>query len=250
LTGFPVSPLLLVSEDESKKSSDLNSRVAIAIQVNSQAISIDRRLNRSKGDQMSKQKLITTRRILFALTLAVIISIPTAMLRAQSSDEPATAQTAAQGGLLDPLERMIGQHHAQRLEGSWVVTVTPVVPPGVPQPSSFRAYATIARGGAFIGTDTRRLFNIQHGAWKHLGGNEFAWTFIEELVDALGNFAGTVKVRVKLAITGANEFVGVSNAEQRNADGVVTDIRCGTIRGVRIKVEPLAEQCQSISPPQ
>jgi len=122
--------------------------------------------------------------------------------------------------------------------------------PGVPQPPSFRAYGTFAGGGALIGTDTRRLFNIRHGAWEHLGGREFGFTFIEELVDVMGNFAGTVKVRVKLTVTDKDEFVGVSNAEERNEDGVVTAIRCGTVRGARIKVEPLAPQCQSITPPQ
>jgi len=192
---------------------------------------------------------MTTRRIIFALILAGMIVIPTATLRAQTTDERITAQANEQGGLLDILDR-IKQEQAQRLEGSWVVTITPAVPPGVPQPPSFRAYATFARGGALIGTDTRRLFNIQHGAWKHLGGNEFAFTVIEELVDVMGNFAGTVKIRVKLIVTGANEWVGVSSAEERNAAGVVTAIRCGTVRGARIKVEPLAPQCQSITPPQ
>jgi hypothetical protein len=198
---------------------------------------------------MRKQKLMNARRILFALTLTAMIVIPTATLHAQSSDEPVTAQTAAQSGILDVLEQM-RQARAQRMEGSWVVTVTPAVPPGVPQPPSFRAYATIARGGALIGTDTRRLFNIQHGTWAHLGGNEFAWTIIEELVDVMGNFAGTVKVRVKLAITGANEFVGVSSAEEHNAAGVLVAIRCGTVRAARITVEPLPPQCQSTTPPQ
>jgi len=66
----------------------------------------------------------------------------------------------------------------------------------------------------------------------------------------MGNFAGTVKIRVKLTVTGANEYVGVANGEDRNAAGVVTANRCSTIRGARITVEPLAPQCQSITPPQ
>jgi hypothetical protein len=190
------------------------------------------------------------KKIFLALTFAAIVVVSGAVAQAQSADtEPSTAQPASAGGILDLLD-LIKQAQSQRLEGSWVVTVTPAPPPGVPQPPSFRAYATVARGGAFIGTDTRRLFNIQHGAWTHLGGHEFAWTFIEEVVDAMGNFAGTVNVRVKLTVTGANEFVGVSNAEERNAAGVVTASRCATIRGVRITVEPLAPQCQSITPPQ
>jgi hypothetical protein len=198
---------------------------------------------------MKKQKLMTTRKIIFALILAGMIVIPTAKLRAQTSDEQTTDRIAARGGILGVLEQ-IKQAQAQRLEGSWVVTVTPAVPPGVPQPPSFRAYGTFARGGAMIGTDTRRLFNIQHGAWEHLGGREFAFTFIEELVDVMGNFAGTAKVRVKLTVTDKDEFVGVSNLEERSAAGVVTAIRCGTIRGARIKVEPLAPQCQNVTPPQ
>jgi hypothetical protein len=198
---------------------------------------------------MKREKLMTARRILFALTLAGMIAIPTATLRAQTSDEQTTDQTASFGGILDILDQ-IRQAQAHRLEGSWVVTITPAVPPGVPQPPSFRAYATFARGGALIGTDTRRLFNIQHGAWKHLGGNEFAFTVIEELVDVMGNFAGTVKIRVKLTVTGANEWVGVSSAEERNAAGVLVTIRCGTVRATRITVEPLPQQCHSITPPQ
>jgi hypothetical protein len=198
---------------------------------------------------MKKQKLMTVRRILFALTLTGMIAIPTATLCAQTTDERITAQANEQGGLLDILDR-IKQEQAQRLEGSWVVTITPAVPPGVPQPPSFRAYATFARGGALIGTDTRRLFNIQHGAWEHLGGREFGFTVIEELVDVMGNFAGTVKIRVKLTVTGANEWVGVSSAEERNAAGGLVTVRCGTVRATRITVEPLPQQCQSITPPQ
>jgi hypothetical protein len=198
---------------------------------------------------MKKQKLMTASRILFALILAGMIVIPTATLRAQTSDEQTADPAAAQGGILGLLDH-IRQAQAQRLEGSWVVTITPAVPPGAPQPPSFRAYGTFARGGAMIGTDTRRLFNIQHGAWEHLGGREFAFTFIEELVDVMGNFAGTAKVRVKLTVTDKDEFVGVSNLEERNAAGVVIAIRCSTVRGARIKVEPLAPQCQSITPPQ
>ena len=198
---------------------------------------------------MKKQKLMTTRKIISALILAGMIVIPTATLRAQTSDEQTIDQTASFGGILEILDQ-IRHAQAQRLEGSWVVTITPAVPPGVPQPPSFRAYGTFARGGAMIGTDTRRLFNIQHGAWEHLGGREFGFTFIEELVDAMGNFAGTAKVRVKLTVTDKDEFVGVSNLEERNAAGIVTAIRCGTVRGARIKVEPLAPQCQIITPPQ
>ena len=57
-------------------------------------------------------------------------------------------------------------------------------------------------------------------------------------------------MRVKLTVTGRDTFVGVSNGEQRDAAGNPVFSRCATIRGERIKVEPLAPQCQSITPPQ
>jgi len=192
---------------------------------------------------------MTARKIIFALTLAGMIIIPTATLRAQTPDEPPAAQANEQGRLIEILDR-IKQEQAQRFEGSWAITVTPVVPPGVPQPPSFRGSATVSRGGAFFGSDRTRPFSKQHGAWWRFGGNKFAFTFVEDLFDATGNFAGAITVRVKGAITGKDTFVGVSNGEARDAAGNLIFNRCGTVRGERIKVEPLAPQCQSITPPQ
>jgi len=176
--------------------------------------------------------------------------VSTAVARAQSEEpEHSVAQPASQGGILDILEQ-IKKAQAQRLEGSWDVIVTPVVPPGVPQPPSFHAYGSFARGGAFIGSDRTRPASKQHGVWAHLGGNDFAYTFKEDLFDAMGNFAGILMVRVRLTVTGKDEFVGVANGEQRDANDNLIFNRCTTIRGARIKIEPLAPQCQSITPPQ
>jgi len=139
---------------------------------------------------------------------------------------------------------------SQQLEGSWDVTVTIVVPPGVPQPPPFIAHTTFSRGGGSSGSDRTRPFSKQHGAWVHLGGNRFAGTTTEDLFDATGNFAGTLKVRTLTTVTGADTFVGVANGEFRDAAGNITRSACTTTRGTRIKVEPLPDQCQSITPPQ
>jgi hypothetical protein len=179
------------------------------------------------------------KRIFLALTLTALVTLSATVTPAQATG----------GGILDVLEQM-RQAQAQQFEGSWAVTVTPVVPPGVPQPASFRAYATVSRGGAFFGSDRTRPFSKQHGAWAHLGGDDFAYTLIEDLFDAMGNFAGTLTVRVRLSVTGHDTFVGVSNGESRDADGNLIFNRCATVRGERIKVEPLPPQCQSITPPQ
>jgi hypothetical protein len=226
-------------------------RVATAIQVNPQSISVDRRLRTPKGDQMKMQKLMTARRILLALTLGVMITVPTVTLRAQSSDEPTTVQNAVQeGGILDLLEQF-RQAQAQRLEGSWALTVTPVVPPGVPPVPPFRTYLTISRGGACIGSDRTRPFGSpQHGTWAYVSGDEFAATQIQDLFDVMGNFVGTLKVRQRIILIGKDEFVSVANAETRDAAGNIVTSRCATTHGERIVIEPLAAQCQVITPPQ
>jgi hypothetical protein len=203
---------------------------------------------------MKNQKLMTTRRIIFALILAGMIAAPMAALRAQSSEPSTTGQQEADqqasshgycGWLCQLKERQ-----AQQLEGSWAHTVSPVLPPGTP-PLSFRTYLTFSRGGAVIGSDrTRPLDSPQHGTWTHLGGNEFAWTLIQDRFDAMGTFQGTFKARTKITLTGQDQFVGVSSVEFRDAAGNLVMARCATNRGERIKVEPLAPECQNITPPQ
>jgi hypothetical protein len=191
-----------------------------------------------------------TRAALLCLLLAAAAFALFGLLQRQAmaQEEAATQESAtlsANGfcGWLCQLK----ERQAQQLEGSWAVTVT-IARPGAPPP--FRVYFTFARGGGQIGTDMRRPFSQAHGAWTHLGGNEFAFTNVEELFDAMGNFAGTFKGRAKVTITGANTFVGVSNAEQRNAAGEIVVSGCSTMRTERITVEPLAPQYQSITPPQ
>lgn len=194
---------------------------------------------------------MNTKRIVMAFTCALMLAVPTAIARAQSSEiEPSVTQSAAQsGGLLDALEQLkLAQ--AQALEGTWAITVSPVPPPGVQAPPPFRAYASFARGGGYLGADRRLPFSKQFGTWVHLGGNGFAATFIADLYDQSGNFTGTAKIRTRYLVTGKDEFVGVANAEERDANGNVTAIRCATFRAERITVELLMPQCQSITPPQ
>jgi hypothetical protein len=192
--------------------------------------------------------------ILLALTLVAVIALSTFLLHAQTSlDAQVTPQTEAQSeshasrGSLRELQ-------AQRLEGAWAYTVTPVVPPGVPQPPSQRAFITIARGGGlsvYIRTGPNGPFyGEQHGVWEYLGGNEYALTAIRDEFDAQGNFLGTGKINTKLRLTGRDGFIGVGSREFRDPAGNVADIiRCATIKAERIKIELLAPQCQSITPP-
>ena len=217
---------------------------------------------------MKTQKLTTTRRITLALTLGGVMAITATSALAQvpesASGSARLAATTAQD-TVDSLERRVQrlelfermrksdegfEKRAQRLEGSWTVIVTPAVPPGVPQPPSFVTQATIARGGAVFSSDRSRASSKQHGTWEYQGGDEFASTATEDLFDVLGNFAGTLKLRIRTTLIGEDLFIGVANAEQRDAAGNLVFNRCATIRGNRFKIESLSPQCQNIVPPQ
>ena len=192
---------------------------------------------------MKKQNFVAARRIMLAVTCAALLAVPIIISRAQSG-----------GGILDVLEQT-RQAQAQALEGAWAYTVTPAVPPGVPQPPSQRAYITVARGGGitvYIRTGPGETsYGEQHGVWEHLGGNEFALTAIRDEFDPQGNFLGTGKINTRLTLTGRDGFVGIGSREFRNPAGNIADItRCATIKAERIKIELLAPQCQSITPPQ
>ncbi|HZS09565.1 MAG TPA: hypothetical protein VFD58_32355 [Blastocatellia bacterium] len=209
---------------------------------------------------------MTVKRIFLASVLIAAAIISATALRAQpfvsevsKQDREAASQApgeiTASGSEFSCSPRnwyeCLKERQAQQLEGSWVITVTAVVPPGVPSPPVRTNYTTFSRGGGAVGSDRLAPFaNTQHGAWEHRGGNEFIWTFIADNFDAAGNFLGTLKVTSRLTLTGHNEFVGVNSSEIRNAAGNVVFRGCNTLRGQRIQVESVADQCQSIIPPQ
>lgn len=191
--------------------------------------------------------------MLLFVTLLTILAAT--ILHAQTS---ANDQNAEQAGAQAESQNLHGRWQelqAQRLEGSWTIVVTPTVPPGVPQPPSFKVYGSFARGGVFIGSDHNNAFGVggnpQHGVWEHRGGNRFAYSFKQDLFDATGTFTNVLIVDAKLTLNGRDEFVGVAYGELRDAnDNLVMRLGCGTIKGARIKIGSLADQCQSSIEPQ
>ena len=198
---------------------------------------------------MKKQPFLTAKSSLIAITLIAVCAFSTVLLRAQSSEPSSNGEQEAAHAESSRERCNWRCQQGQLLEGSWDAVVTPVVPPGVPQPPSFHAYTTFSRGGGSFGSDRTRPFSKQHGVWAHLGGNRFASTFKEDIFDAMGNFEGILTVRVRTTLTGRDTYVGVANGERRDPNGNLIFSRCTTIRGTRIKVEPLPEQCQSITQP-
>lgn len=134
------------------------------------------------------------------------------------------------------------------LEGSWINTVSPILPPGVP-PVFVRTYLTFSAGGASIGSDRTKPFGSpQHGTWVHIQGHDYAMTFVQDLFDPAGTFLGTFKGRTRIQLVGPNEFVGVASVETSDPSGNVVSTRCARFSAVRIVPEPLATPCQDLEP--
>ena len=176
---------------------------------------------------------------LLVLTLIGVVALSTLLLRAQTSHEN-NDQLQTEAQLESQNSRgSLNEAQAQRVEGSWDIVVSPNVPPGVPQPPSFNVFGTFAQGSAFIGSD-RNGPSPQHGVWQHLGGNRFAFSFRQNLFDKMGNFTGVFKVNAQLRLTGNDTFVGTAKGEQRDLSGnLVPPFGCVTLRGTRIRIEPL-----------
>jgi hypothetical protein len=135
-----------------------------------------------------------------------------------------------------------------RLEGSWILAVSPILPPGVP-PITLQTYLTFSAGGASIGSDRTKPFGSpQHGTWVHLQGHEYAGTFVQDLFDQAGTFTGTFKGRTRILLVGENEFDGVANVETRDPAGNVVANRCARFHGLRVVVEPLEPPCDGLEP--
>ncbi len=130
------------------------------------------------------------------------------------------------------------RHEDLRLEGSWIDTVSPILPPGVP-PVTIQTYITYSKGGVSIGSDRSKPFaSPQFGTWVHVQGDEYAGTFVQDLFDQAGTFLGTFKGRWRIRLIGKDEYLGVANVEQRDPAGNIQLNRCARFSGARIVVEP------------
>ena len=145
-----------------------------------------------------------------------------------------------------PLHADVARPPARRLEGAWTMMVTPVVSPEAPPPAARQAYVSFAHGGAAISSDRLAPFaGPAHGAWEHVSGRTFLYTFIADNFNAAGTFLGTLKVRFRITLTDADSFEGVDTAELRDAAGNLLFTRCNTVSGERIKPEPVSEECET-----
>src|SRR5262245_19427123 len=117
------------------------------------------------------------KRILFTLTVTLLLTLIAANGFAQSSEDQA-GQTqldraaGSGGGILDVL-----QQQKKAIAGTWQVVANPInPPPGFP--TEFRALHTFTEDGRFIETSATNplVKSAAHGEWRHDSGRQFSAT--------------------------------------------------------------------------
>jgi hypothetical protein len=131
------------------------------------------------------------------------------------------------------------------IEGSWIGTVTPLNPPGVP---GMRSLISFTRDG--IAIESRRLYvgespfgplmeTTAHGAWTSIGKNEFSvrFTFLTQrgpISD--GSSIGTDNITMHLTLDDSGDILtGTFVSEIRDDNENTLFVANGTVQSGRIK---------------
>ncbi len=143
-------------------------------------------------------------------------------------------QSAAQGGILDVLERQ-----KTAIVGSWLGTSSEGNKILITYNSDGTAFASL-QGGVSTNPDFGVL-TTAHGVWKHFGGRQFSATFISVNYDIeTGAYTGMLKARLLLMLNeNGDQISGMDKVEIFGADGnLVFAVPPGNTTFTRIKFEP------------
>lgn len=126
--------------------------------------------------------------------------------------------------------------------GVWRTMVTPVdcqtgnqLAPPFPGLFTFNRGGTMSEYGISPGM-TPALRSPGHGVWTHVGGPNFAFTFIFYRYDANGAFIGSQKITASLVLgASGNEFTTSSTIEIFDANDNLIATGCATAAGTRFE---------------
>jgi len=183
-------------------------------------------------------KKMNLKNIFVALMMAGFFAFQTSVVFAQSNEIKLNAESDK---ILEPSDF----RQSDRLEGSWLVTVTSN---GAPP---FKGLITFNNGGGLIASAQGDILlspppgvppvaTAGHGAWEKTGNRRYAFTFIQILYGSDGSYQGEAKSRHKITLNNSgNRWSGQLQFEIFDADGNVVFSGSGTEQATRIEVEPL-----------
>lgn len=174
---------------------------------------------------MSKSKLFTKRTLLaFVAVCAMAVCFGVASTRSSVSGASLTT-TTTQGGILEILQRQ-----KMAIVGSW----------NVPDPGGVPSLYTFNADGTMIESDVDHTFTAWHGVWAHLGGTQFAYTFVQHKKDDQDQVGSVVVYGTVNLDSSAKTFSGPLHFEFKDTTGKVdTDASLGLdikIEGERIQI--------------
>ena len=132
--------------------------------------------------------------------------------------------------------------NALRLEGTWLITVTPPAG-GPPQYISLGSYMS---GGVLITAPDPSVgpgvTSPGQGTWIRTGGNEFASTHVAFTYDSAGHITGTIRIKATYQLNGKDTFDGSGQLQFCDAsiENCFTPPGCpalAVVRGQRIEAE-------------
>jgi len=183
-------------------------------------------------------KKMNAKNIFVALMIAGFLAFQTSVVFAQLSEIKSSEQS---GKIVETLDFQ----QSDRLEGSWLVTVTPN---GAPP---FKGLITFNNGGGLIASAQGDILlnpppgvppvaTAGHGVWEKTGNRRYAFTFRQLLYGSDGSYQGEVKIRHKVTLSvQGNRWSGQLQSEYFDADGNVVFSGSGMEQATRIEVEPL-----------
>lgn len=135
--------------------------------------------------------------------------------------------------------------HGSNLQGSWVVTVTPVQTPSGSSFQSYNALITFTQDGNVVETSLlppsrARASTAGHGEWTKTGMRSFALTYVKLLSDERGNFTGLIRVSESLEPSlSLDDYRGVGKLEILDSTGDVIESFDIVTQATRIHIELL-----------
>lgn len=170
-----------------------------------------------------------------------VLLVAVLLLTSSQAIRPQAGPTDARGIEREPVD---SAEATQRLEGAWLLDVTPTSIEVGPLQPPFKGVLSFTREGGVVGSDTSVLppgikATFPVGEWARIGNREFSMTFVL-LLSSDGQFAGTSKLRSTLQLSENGEtFTGEWRADVTDPGGNQINSLRGVFEGKHIRVEPL-----------
>ena len=180
-------------------------------------------------------KTMNVKTIFAVLVMAGFLALQTTAVFAQMNK----IKSSELSGRINEIQ---SSQQSNDITGSWRVTVNP--PGGAP---SFIGLITFNKDGGLIASaqgdillNDQSLATAGHGAWEKMGSRRYAFTFIQIIYGAAGDYQGEAKIRHSVTLDQrGNSWSGQLQVEIFDADGNVVFTGSGTEQATRIVVEPL-----------